>query len=497
MKWRGLAWCWTVLILGVVSACTSFDYPSPKTPLVPSSNPITVDSLNDSNRLVRLGAAQHPKILNLYGGEYHNAKLERMVAKIVGRLMEVSGDPDQPYRITILDSPNINAFALPGGYVYVTRGLLALANDAAEVAAVIAHEMAHITANHGILRQKKEAEMEVTKKVVTQVLKDRLIENETLARNQLSLARFSRNQELQADEIGINSIAKAGYDPFAAPRFLQAMEAYSQFRNISGATNARLDFLASHPATPQRVQLAISQARRVSAPGIGVTERASFLDGLDGMIYGDTESDGYVRATSFIHPKLGISFSVPKGFLIDNSKTAVLASGPHNFAIRFDRVVAPKIEEGETDTPPQSAVDYIKSGWVSGIDASSIRPLTINGQEAATARAHSQVWDFDIVVIMAGSHIYRFLTAAPKGATSLREISQNTAGSFKILSAAEIAALKPLRIRIVTVKSGESVAALAARMKGVDHHEEFFRLINALPPNAIVRAGTRVKIITE
>jgi len=272
--------------------------------LVPSQRPITVDSLGDNDRFTRLGASQHPKILKTYGGEYHDAKLERMVAKIVGHLTEVSGNPDQPYRVTLLNSPNINAFALPGGYVYVTRGLLALANDAAEVGAVIAHEMAHVTANHGVLRQQKEAEIEVTQKVVTQVLNDRLTTNEVLARGQLSLARFSRNQELQADEIGIKSIAEAGYDPFASPRFLQTMEAYSKFRNISGATNANLDFLATHPATPQRVQLAITQARRVGAPGVGTTDRQSFLDGIDGMVYGDTQSDGYVRGTSFLHPLL-------------------------------------------------------------------------------------------------------------------------------------------------------------------------------------------------
>ena len=136
----------------------------------PSEQPVTVDSVSRNDRLAELARAQHPRILATYGGEYSDPKLERMVAKVVGNLTTVSGNPGQAYRITILNSPNVNAFALPGGYLYVTRGLLALANDSAELAAVIAHEMGHVTANHGLQRQQKEAEEALATKVVTDVL---------------------------------------------------------------------------------------------------------------------------------------------------------------------------------------------------------------------------------------------------------------------------------------------------------------------------------------
>ncbi|MGO4837280.1 M48 family metalloprotease, partial [Rhizobiaceae sp. 2RAB30] len=115
----------------------------------PSNNPVTVDTVSRNDRLAELAKGQHPRILATYGGEYSDPKLERMVAKVVGNLTAESDNPAQTYRITILNSPNVNAFALPGGYLYVTRGLLALANDSAELAAVIAHEMGHVTANHG------------------------------------------------------------------------------------------------------------------------------------------------------------------------------------------------------------------------------------------------------------------------------------------------------------------------------------------------------------
>jgi len=456
--------------------------------LTPSDAPQTVDLVTRDDQMSQLGASQHPHILATYGGEYHDAKLERMVARIVGKLTETSDNPNQTYRITILNSPNINAFALPGGYIYVTRGLLALANDSAEVAAVIAHEMAHVTANHGLQRQQKEAEVALANRVVSEVLSSKTAKQQTTMRGRLNLARFSRNQELQADQIGIKMIGDAGYDPFASPRFLEAMEAWSRYRNISGATNESLDFLASHPATPRRIQLAITQARKVGAPVVGSTDRNRFLDGINGLIYGDTPDEGYIRGQTFIHPKLAIAFSVPDGFLLDNSAKAVIATGSDNIAIRFDSVPLPKV---------MTPLEYIDSGWVSGLQAGTLLPLQINGLSAASAKAENGKWIFDICVIIHKNRAYRFLTAAPKGSSVLTDISHATIQSFRALSAREVSALKPLRIRLITVKAGDTVSSLAQKMQGTTNKADLFRIINELPAGATLSAGDRVKIIAE
>ncbi len=254
----------------------------------PSNKPVTVDNAQANSRLADLAKAQHPRILATYGGEYSDPKLERMVAKIVGRLTVVSANPTQTYRITILNSPNVNAFALPGGYLYITRGLLALANDSSELAAVIAHEMGHVTANHGLQRQQLEAEEGLATKVVSDVLGDNATAKAALIRGKLRLAQFSRNQELEADAIGIKSVGEAGYDPYAAGRFLQSMSSYAGFRSVSGATDASLDFLATHPNTPQRIDLAQRHARMFGPPGFGTRDRDSYLAGIDGLLYGDT-----------------------------------------------------------------------------------------------------------------------------------------------------------------------------------------------------------------
>ncbi len=474
-------------LLATVAGCQSINS-SKDLGLQPSSNPVTVDNVTRNDKLAQIGAQQHPRILATYGGEYKDQKLERMVAKIVGKLTTVSDKPDQTYRITILNSPNINAFALPGGYLYVTRGLLALANDSSEVAAVIAHEMGHVIANHGILRQEKENETAIAGRVATEVLHSEAASREEEIRGKLRLAQFSRNQELQADAIGIKMIGEAGYDPFASARFLQSMEAYTSFRSVSGATDASLDFLASHPSTPQRIELALGHARRIGAPGVGTTDRNSFLDGIDGLLYGDSPNEGYVREQTFVHPRLGVTFRAPDGFALDNSANAVMANGPGEVAVRFDGASLPE---------KTSLTDYIRSGWVTGLDESSIRPATINGLPAATARASADRWQFDIVVIGAGAKVYRFLTAAPKGSTALDPTSQAVTQSFRLLSAAEQAAIKPLRIRVVTVKPGDTMASLAERMQGSTRKLELFRLINALNTGATVSVGDRVKLISE
>ncbi|KQZ14908.1 metalloprotease [Mesorhizobium sp. Root554] len=492
LKKRAKAWARGIAMAAVglsLAACQSIMPDSvQESGFQPSNKPVTVDNVTANNKLAELARAQHPRILATYGGEYSDPKLERMVAKVVGSLTTVSANPTQNYRITILNSPNVNAFALPGGYLYITRGLLALANDSSELAAVIAHEMGHVTANHGLQRQQKEAEEVLATKVVSDVLGDNPAAKAALIRGKLRMAQFSRNQELEADAVGIKSVGEAGYDPYAAGRFLQSMSAYTDFRSISGATDASLDFLATHPNTPQRIELAQRHARNFGQPGVGTRDRDSYLAGIDGLLYGDTPEEGYVRGNVFMHPGLGVSFAVPEGFVIDNTAAAVTATGPGDIAVRFDGV---SIDKGK------SLPDYIRSGWVAGLDEASVRPETINGNEAAFATARADGWQFDITVIRAGGQVYRLLTAAPAASTALDPVARSVSTSFRVLSPSEKAALKPLRIRIVTVQPGQTMGSLAAQMVGVDRKLDLFRVLNAMAPGASVSSGDKVKIVTD
>lgn len=475
-----------LLLVTLLGGCQSLDLNEKN--FVPSSNPVTVDTVTRGDRLAGLAKRQHPKILKTYGGEYSDPKLERMLARVVGKLTLDPDNPDQTYRITILDSPNINAFALPGGYLYVTRGLLALANDSSEIAAVLAHEMAHVTANHGLERQRREAEANLATRVVDEVLGSNGTARAAAVRGKLRLAQFSRNQELEADAVGIRSIGRAGYDPYAAARFLRSMDQYQSFHNVSGSSDASLDFLASHPNAPRRIELAQRHARSFGPPGSGLKEREQYLAGIDGILFGDKPSQGYVRERSFLHPGLGVAFSVPSGFVLDNSTGEVVAAGPNNLAFRFDGTT---VDEGT------SLTDYLGGGWLDGLDPSSVRTTVINGLPAARGRAYSADWQFDVTVVRVGEQVYRLLTGAPRSSTQLDAVAQEITGSFRMMSQSEVANLRPLRVRVATVGAGDTVATMASQMVGVERKLELFRLINALGPGSTLSAGEKVKIITD
>ncbi|MBB3997307.1 M48 family metalloprotease [Aureimonas pseudogalii] len=454
-----------------------------------SRQPVSFEAVQSSDPQSTIGKSQHPKILAAYGGAYSDPKLELMLAGIVGKLGAVSSDPGRAYKITVLNSPNINAFALPGGYLYVTRGLLALANDSAEVAAVLAHEMGHVRANHGIERQQREEAAELAGRVVTEVLSSDTAARAALARGRLNLASFSRNQELQADEMGIQQTGDAGYDAYAAARFLKTMDSFSSFRNAFQASNPNLDFLASHPAAPQRVELARKHASAFGPEGTGATDRERYLSGIDGMLFGDTASEGYVRGRSFYHPGLGITFAVPEGFAIDNTAEAVLATGPGDTAVRFDGIAVPE---------RTSLTDYIQSGWVGGLDTASIRPVKIGALDAVTAEASGGSYVFNVTVVRVGGQIYRFLTALPADSSArLAGISTSIASSFRLLAPSEREQLKPLRIRIVTARAGDTESSIAARIQGVDRKVEMFRLLNDFEGGGTVKVGDRYKIVAE
>ncbi|KRD49951.1 M48 family metalloprotease [Ensifer sp. ENS10] len=478
-----------LIATALLSACQSVIEQSYEPTVSPSSNPQIVDEVQKNDPRAKMGAREHPRIVASYGGEYKDAKTERLVARIAGALTAVSENPQQSYRITILNSPAINAFALPGGYLYVTRGLLALANDASEVAAVLSHEMAHVTANHGIERQQREEAEVIASRVVSEVLSSDLAGKQALARGKLRLAAFSRNQELQADVIGVRMLGEAGYDPYAAARFLDSMAAYSRFTAVDPESDQSLDFLSSHPNAPQRVDLARRHARAFGPEGTsGDRGRDYYLAGIDGLLYGDSPQEGYVRGQTFLHGQLGIRFDVPTGFQIDNKAEAVLATGPGDIAVRFD---------GVADTGGRSLTDYIASGWVTGLQPDTIRPININGLEAATARASADRWDFDVTVIRIDTRIYRFLTAVPKGSNALEPTANQLRSSFRRMTQGEAQSLKPLRIRVVTVRPGETIATLSARMMGTDRKLDLFRVINAMQVTSTVKPGDKVKIVSE
>ena len=436
-----------------------------------------------------IGARENPRVVAEYGGVYADADLEAALADIVARIVAASDDPSRRYRVTVLNSPVANAFALPGGYLYVTRGLLALADDNSELAAVLSHEIAHVIAKHALERAKVVEQADIVARVASDILSDPIARDAATVSSQMTLAKFSRNQEVAADQIGIMIAGRAGYDPFAASRFLKKLERYAAFRSAIGADDDAANFLASHPAALERRDLAIRTARQFGAPGIGETGRGAYLGSLDGMIYGDDPSEGFVRGRRFLHPRLSISFTVPTGYQLENTREAVLAAAGRNTAMRFD---------GVSVRANVSPADYLSSGWINGLEQGSIRAITTGGGlPAAIASASAGGWVFKIGAIRVGPTLYRLIFADRRGGGTLEAALNQTLATFRRLDPAEVARLRPLRIDIVTVKSSTTIASLAARMRGTERRLELFRLLNGLDGEKTLVSGRKVKIVVD
>ena len=451
--------------------------------------PASAQLLGGSEETV--GAQEHPKILAQFGGAYPDPRLQAYVTGLGNRLAAQTGRQG-PWTFTVLDSDVVNAFALPGGYVYVTRGLLALAEDEAEVASVLGHEIGHVIAHHGRERQTNQTIAGLLAAGIGIVLGSPELAQIANIGGTALLASYSRGQETEADRLGIEYLHRAGYDPFAMATFLETMRRdtqYSGLRSGKGAAEGGFDFFATHPQTASRVEEAAAIARGL--PG-GARPVDPYMAAVDGVIYGDSAENGFVRGRTFAHPQLGIAFDVPPGFSLLNGAEQVIAKGPNGEAIIFDGGKAPGLRDPAA---------YLSGTWAQGARLQGLQSFTVNGMPAATAltqgKTDAGAVDVRLVAIRADSGlVYRFTFLAPGGALSRFDADfRQTAGSFRRLTRQEAASLQPRRIRVVTARPGDSVESFVRQMPQEPYAEELFRIINDLPPGTPIQPGRKVKII--
>ena len=433
---------------------------------------------------------EHERILSSYGGAYDDPRLEALITKTVDRLVAASDRPDLAYKVTILNSGAVNAFALPTGQLYVTRGLVALASDTSELSSVLSHEMAHVLAKHASIREDQARQAAIVTRVVTDMGNDPDLTALALAKTKLTMASFSRAQEFEADGIGVGISARAHFDPYGASRFLTAMERNAAMKAGKASLDPRSqDFLSSHPATPERVQNAQANARQYTSPQGGEQDREVYLSAIDNIVYGEDPSEGFVRGRRFLHPKLGFTFQAPEAFTLDNTAQAVIGvRDGGSQAMRFDVVRVPA---------EQTLAEYLNSGWMENVDKATTEDITVNGFPAATAIARGDAWHFRVYALRFGTDVYRFIFAAKQKNTESERNARETVASFRRLTLEEIQAARPLRIKVITVQPGDTVDSLSHRMMGVDRPAERFRVLNGLEAHAQVKVRDRVKIVVD
>ncbi len=464
-----------------------------------STNPVTGNqsftAFMSPAEEVRIGAEQHPKILDEFGGAYEEDEIGAYVAVLGARLAAVSDRPDLKFTFTVLDSPLVNAFALPGGYVYLSRGLMALANNEAELAGVVGHEIGHVTARHSAERYSRGVVANLGAGLLGAVIGDRAVADALNLGSNLYLRAHSRDSEFEADTLGLRYMTRAGYDPDAVATFLESLRARDALdARLAGSDRDPDGFnlLATHPRTVDRVREA---QRATGATGPGALERERYLKRIDGMLYGDDPEQGFVRDRTFQHPVLRFEFTVPPGFILFNGSRRVVARNANGAIVSFDGAPVPR----------GVAMDaYLaNSRWTRDLRLTSLETLSINGLEAATAssRLQSQSGSVDLRLVAirtAPDRIYRFVFTGPSAEIQRLETElRRTTYSFRLLSEAEAAELKPHRLRLHAVQPGDTAETLAELMPSSPEKVERFRVLNGFTRGEQPRVGTLVKYVAE
>lgn len=464
------------------------------TPAVAKDSAGTVRSISSGDKAQ--GAKAHPQLVEEFGGAYVGTQAA-YVEKVGKKIAVQSGlsNSEKDFTVTLLNSPVNNAFAIPGGYVYVTRQLLALMNDEAELASVLGHEVGHVAARHSNKRNTTSTLGTLLAAGLGAVTGSAELGQIAGYGAQLVTLKFSRTQEYQADDLGISYLAKAGYDPLAASDMLASLNAISAVDAKAAGRDAKSQptWASTHPNTADRVARARKKAAATGVSAKGPRGHDAFLAMLDGMLYDDDPRQGIVDGQSFRHPDLKIAFTAPAGFVMVNGTQAVTVSGSGGQAQFQGGALGSGGLSGYIDTRFQALGDGTNK-----VKYGDVRTTTVNGIDAAfaTAQANSQSGPVDVTMFayrVSPEVAYHFMTVTAQG--SGLGVLKPLVDSFKRLSDAEAAAIKPRRVKIVTVAKGDTVTSLAGRMAYSTLKVERFLALNALASDATLQVGQKVKLI--
>lgn len=446
------------------------------------------------------GAKAHPQLVEEFGGAMTGPQASYVES--IGKNIAVQtglGNAKTDYTVTLLNSSVNNAFAIPGGYVYVTRELVGLMNNEAELGGVLGHELGHTVAQHSKKRQSK-AQTNTILGVLGSVLAGavlgnsaagNLIQKGLLQGSQLLTLSYSRSQETEADNLGISYLRKAGYDPRAMGTVLQSLANENALEAKIQGSSARVpEWASSHPADGPRVAAALRQA---GANSRGVTNRDRFLAGINGIMWGDDPKQGVVEGRKFTHPEMRFSFDAPQGFYLVNGTRAVAISGQSGKG---------ELSSGAFNGNMESYITTVFAGLdqqgQTAIRPSTLQRTTVNGISATygLAQATTSNGQVDVAVFayeLNPTRAVHFLTIVPSGNG---DVFNAMFGSMHRISDSEAGAIKPRRVTVMTVKRGDTLQSLSTRMAYPDFQMDRFLMLNGLTSTSALVSGQKIKLIT-
>jgi predicted Zn-dependent protease len=425
-------------------------------------------------------------------GLYNDPKLTAYVNDTGQKIVTQIPDRQFDFEFQIIDQPVANAFSLPGGHVYVTRGLLALTESPDELASVLGHEAAHVTKRHAAQRMEAATVPEIFSLPGAVVGTIAPTAGDLLAApaqnlGAVFLAGYSRDQEREADRIGQELAERAGFDPHAMPEFLDRLGQSEAL--TSKAHDQRIpEYLQTHPQTPERVSAAQKRADKLAAITRSPQDRDAYVDKLDGLVLGDNPESGIFVDDMFMHPVQGFAFAAPRGWLRVNLPVAVVVvSKQQDGAVLLDR---PR----DVTNPDQAAQRFIDELRRQSAAAPAVESLTISDLPArrisVSQRDGKTVTYLDVTWLLHRGVTYRLVAVAM--ANNLSTV-RATVQSFHDLTAAERLSIKVTRLRVTQVRPGETLAE-ASRRTDNQWDAKTTALMNGIDPNAPLRAGQRIKV---
>lgn len=442
------------------------------------------------------GSRAHPQLLAEFGGAYPGE--ESAYVRTVGeRVGAAAGLPGQ-CTFTLVNSDVVNAFAVPGCYIYVTRGLLAIVGSEAELASVLGHEVGHIVARHAQAQERRTIWTTLGVVAASVTGSQRLTRLASQAGQYFGL-RYSRRQEYQADDLSVRYLRRAGYDVFASAQMLGGLERNDAFlaRTRGGGGDARRvpEWTLSHPLTARRIERARTAAIRTGLSDDQQPEnRNRYLAAVDGLLYGDDPQQGFVIGRRFAHPVMRIGFTAPDGFALTNSPRAIGITGPDGVSGEFGgaALVGPSL----SDHARALAARIVGDTPARVIDEQA---MVVNGVPAVVTQLRVAVRDGEVPLAIAAydggdGQAYHFIIVSPPDDVAASRIAALFA-SFRRLSTAEAATLRPRYVTTVTVGPGDSAATLARRIAD-PAPAALFDLLNARTSGRDVAPGEVVKLVT-
>ena len=440
---------------------------------------------------------QQTRILDSLGGAYTGPQAAYVTR--IGEKMATAGGLGGRCTFTLVNSEVINAFAAPPGCnVYVTRGLLSILNTEAELAGVLGHEVGHVARRHFARQRNQQVLTGLAAVLVGAVAKSEEVGQLASKAAQLGTLSYSRSQEYEADTFATLNLPIAGYPQDGisnALAALQRQDAYATRAAGTSGANAIPIWARTHPLTATRIRRAgKAPANATPVTGNLSVNEAAYLSAMDGLLYGDDPTQGFVRGSAFVHPGLRIAFDAPRGFSLTNGASAVGIAGPGGYRGDF---TSGRLGGARLEAHAGEALRTILGQ--AAAEVGSPQRTTINEIDTVvlTARATSQGQPVDLTVVaygVGGDSVYRFTALAPAGQMaafdplfrSFRRITDGEAGRFGAQ-----------RIALATVRNGDTSEALAARMSVSGDKLALFRMLNNLRPGEIPAPGRRVKLVVE